>query len=176
MLNEQIDRELCKQATHTMSSLGTGWLFSSHVLITPSTVRDRVSITVDAYKFYHCLPEDGMDQSKWSVPRNRYTLAAKALSGLQRPKFKIQGVWAHGILMKLWVLDPRCPADASTVLETLSRTVEGVVKTCEEKGHPAPRELMVWVACLHSSLSIFVVILRSLSKHDFVETCSNINQ
>ena len=128
MLNEQIDRELCNQATDTVSPLGTCSFLSSHL--------DHPSQWMHTN---HCLPEDGMDQSKWSVPRNRYTLAAKALSGLQRPKFKIQGVWAHGILLKLWVLDPRCPADASTVLETLSRTVERVITTCEEKHHPVPK-------------------------------------
>ena len=78
------------------------------------------------------------------------------VSGLQRPKFKIQVVCAHGILMKLWVLDP--PADASTVIETLSRIVDGVIKTCEERNHRVPKQLMVWVAWLHSSLSIFVMI------------------
>lgn len=64
--------------------------------------------------------KDGMDQSKWGVPRNRGTRAAKSMAPLSKPKCKVQGVWAHGTMLKLYVLDPRMPSDSSTVLEMLT--------------------------------------------------------
>ena len=45
--------------------------------------------------------EDGMDQAKWSIPRNRHLVQTKAEMPLQKPKFKIQGTWTLGCeLMK----------------------------------------------------------------------------
>lgn len=40
-----------------------------------------------------CIHKDGMDQAKWSVPRNRHLRMTKSEMPLQKPKFKIQGVW-----------------------------------------------------------------------------------
>lgn len=60
-----------------------------------------------------------MDQSKWSIPRNRGTRASKSMTPLVKPKCKVQGCWAHGMLLRLYVLDPRVPSDSSTVIEYL---------------------------------------------------------
>ena len=68
---------------------------------------------------YTGVSEDGMDQSKWAIPRNRGTRASKSMSVLAKPKCKVQGVWCHGTLLKLFVLDPRVPSDSSTVIEIL---------------------------------------------------------
>ena len=91
--------------------------------------------------------QDGMDQAKWCIPRNRSSVLPKSLSGLSRPKFKVQGVWVHGVMLKLWVLDPRCPS-ASSVLETMTRTIESAMDRCEEMGVKPPNELLCWVALL----------------------------
>lgn len=69
--------------------------------------------------FSFSWPEDGMDQAKWAVPRNRGTRAAKSISMMVKPKFKVQGVWCHGTMLRLFVLDPRIPSDSSTILEFL---------------------------------------------------------
>ena len=37
-----------------------------------------------------------MDQSKWSVPRHRNSRMTKSECPLQRPRFKIEGVWMLG--------------------------------------------------------------------------------
>lgn len=37
-----------------------------------------------------------MDQAKWSIPRNRHVRSTKAEMPLQKPRFKIQGVWRLG--------------------------------------------------------------------------------
>ena len=36
---------------------------------------------------------DGMDQSKWSVPRSRGNRVTKSQAPLLRPRFKVQGIW-----------------------------------------------------------------------------------
>ena len=93
-----------------------------------------------------------MDQAKWSIPRNRNSVVPKSLSNLARPRFKVQGVWIHGVMLKLWVLDPRCPADASTILETLTRTVEEAIALCHAHGAQPPDQFLCWVAgmqCQH---------------------------
>lgn len=60
-----------------------------------------------------------MDQAKWAVPRTPGTRACKSMVNLSKPKFKVQGCWCHGTLLRLYVLDPRVPADSSTVIEFL---------------------------------------------------------
>lgn len=40
-----------------------------------------------------CHAQDGMDQSKWALPRARRSRLTKSETPLQRPRMKIQGVW-----------------------------------------------------------------------------------
>lgn len=61
-----------------------------------------------------------MDQSKWAIPRNHGTRTSKSMACLPKPKCKVQGIWAHGALLKLYVLDPRVPSDSSTIVESLA--------------------------------------------------------
>lgn len=91
-----------------------------------------------------CIHVDGMDQSKWGVPRNRGTRAAKSMAPLSKPKCKVQGVWAHGTMLKLYVLDPRMPSDSSTVLETVSRAVQEASEIFSQKGQDLPKELLLY--------------------------------
>lgn len=123
-------------------------------------------------KFSQCIQErtiskDGMDQAKWAVPRHRGSTTPKSMSGLTRPKFKIQGIWLHGVLLKLWVLDPRCPADASTVLETMTRSIEQVVLLCHDKGFPLPDELLCWVLWCNYSAHVTHVTHVSQQKSPY---------
>lgn len=85
-----------------------------------------------------------MDQAKWSIPRDRANVTPKGLSNTQRPKFKIQACWLHGTLLKLWLLDPRLPADASSVLETMTRSIEQAVALCQARNKPVPDQLLCW--------------------------------
>ena len=64
-----------------------------------------------------------MDQSKWAIPRSRGTRTTKTLSALQKPKVKVQGVWVHGTVLKLFVVDPRIPSDSTTILESLGSSI-----------------------------------------------------
>ena len=99
--------------------------------------------------FKQCLLEfskDGMDQAKWTCPRNKRALVPKALSGHQKPRFKVEGVWCHNVSLHLYLIDSRVPSDSSMVIETLARSVQGVVDTCARKGKPCPDQLLVWVS------------------------------
>ena len=54
--------------------------------------------------FFACEPfQDGMDQSKWRIPRYSKQRPLKSTSMLQRPQLKVQGCWVHGVALDLWV-------------------------------------------------------------------------
>lgn len=55
----------------------------------------------------------------------------------------------HNTLLHLWVLHPNLPSDSSTIVETLSRSLELAVEACRGKHGRAPRQLLVWEPCLH---------------------------
>ena len=113
---------------------------------------------------WHPLAKDGMDQAKWSIPRHKSSTTPKSMASLVRPKFKVQGTWVHGVLLKLWVLDPRCPADASMVVETMLRSIEQVIEICETKGIEPPDELLCWVPCCKNCICYHIGHWKVLSK------------
>lgn len=86
-----------------------------------------------------------MDQAKWAIPRQKKALVAKSLSGFQKPRFKVEGVWVHNALLALWIVDSRVPSDSSMVIETLSRSIQLVATECERRGKDFPQQLCVWV-------------------------------
>ena len=55
----------------------------------------------------------------------------------------------HNVGIYFWCLDPRVPADASTVTETALRCLERLASKCEELEVPFPEQLIVWAAGLH---------------------------
>lgn len=72
-----------------------------------------------------CIMQDGMDQSKFRVPRSR-TATSKLLSSLFRPQLHIAGCLVHGKRLLLSVSDEDCKKDAAAQLEQLSRSLEMV--------------------------------------------------
>ena len=89
-----------------------------------------------------------MDQAKWCCPRNKRAMMPKVLSGLQKPKFKIQGCWLHSLILVLWIIDCRCPSDSSMVVETTARTIQYGMDILERKGKARPDQLILWVSWL----------------------------
>ncbi len=114
-----------------------------------------------------------MDQSKWSIPRHRNSRMTKSECPLQRPRFKIEGVWMlgcyhfvflsplvslcvfvrawpklriHNVSLDLYVLDPRAPSDASTVLECCTQSLEHALQKIALKQKQQPDQLMIWVS------------------------------
>lgn len=89
--------------------------------------------------------EDGMDQSKWAIPRLRHSNISKSVGKFDRPKGKVQGIWAHHIGLWLYALDPRVPGDGSMVAETLCRVLDKVSEHCSSHSIDPPRRVLLWV-------------------------------
>lgn len=55
--------------------------------------------------FSSSLLQDGMDQSKWRIPRFHGPQGQRPLKStmnLQRPQLKVQGCWCHNVCLDLW--------------------------------------------------------------------------
>ena len=104
-----------------------------------------------------------MDQAKWSIPRNKTALVPKALSGFQRPRFKVQGTWCHDVLLKLWLVHPRVPSDSSMVIETASRTIQQVLDICHSRNASKPDQLTFWVAWNQLCWNVYQLIVSTLT-------------
>lgn len=85
--------------------------FTIKMGILPKQLRDTVGqyFYFDSditWRFHrHWTFEDGMDQSKWRIPRYHGPNGQRPLKStvnLQRPQLKVQGVWIHNVLLDLW--------------------------------------------------------------------------
>ena len=61
---------------------------------------------------------------------------------------KVHAVWAHGVVLEMFVVHPGVPHDSALVLECLMRTMEDVSEIFQKHGKPLPREMLSWVPCL----------------------------
>ena len=95
-----------------------------------------------------------MDQSKWSVPRQRVVQSCKEVNGLVRPRVKIHAVWAHQIGLHLFVCHPTVAADSSLILECLNRVLETTHQKFIQKGKAFPEQPFCWAPLL--SLIAFI--------------------
>lgn len=86
-----------------------------------------------------------MDQSKWSIPRLRRGVLTKSMQKLDRPRVKLQGVWAHNVCLTLNVVEVRQASDATMVVEALATTLERVFNICSSQSKPMPKKIFVWV-------------------------------
>lgn len=110
-----------------------------------------------------------MDQSKWSLPRLRHGIMTKAMQKLERPRVKVQGVWAANVSLTLNVVDVRQSSDATMVVEALARTLERVAGICSDLGKkilqrswcgfPASTSEWHWVSNLEYSLFSGLIFL-----------------
>ena len=78
--------------------------------------------------------QDGMDQSKWSLPRARHGIVTKPLAKHERVRTKVQGAWFHQICFCLYCLDVRQSSDAS------------MATICAERGVSPRRKILVMVS------------------------------
>ena len=85
-----------------------------------------------------------MDQSKWSLPRQRLLQRAKDTQNLLRPRLKVHCVWCHGVVLHFFIVHPGIAADSALVLEAFLRTMEDVVEIFASAGKTLPRECMIW--------------------------------
>ena len=94
------------------------------------------------------FPQDGMDQSKWAIPRCQQL--TKALAKHERPIAKLQGVWMHNVALCMYALDVRQATDASMVVEALAQSLEKMWEICRKRGRPGPKRILLWVFWLYS--------------------------
>lgn len=73
-----------------------------------------------------CINIDGMDQSKFRLPRVARVSQPKMLVGLFRPTLHVTGSWLHGVQLHFWVSDEDLRKDSETQQEVLSRTLAHV--------------------------------------------------
>ena len=114
----------------------------------------------DILNQFRLLAKDGMDQSKWCIPRSK--VLTKSLFKHERPKTKIQGVWVHNICLCLFVLDPRMQADGSTIIETLYRALDKAHQICASHGKKMPPRLLLWEPWNWCQQSLFDLYNSSL--------------
>ena len=88
--------------------------------------------------------KDGMDQSKWAIPRVRHGRLTKRIAKHDRPKTKLQGCWLHGIVLCMFVLDVRQGGDGSMVCECFSRALDKMKEACDQRGKPYPKRIILW--------------------------------
>lgn len=92
--------------------------------------------------------KDGMDQSKWSLPRNRVVQSSKETSAIIRPRMKIHGLWVHGVSLNLYIVHPGVPSDSSLICECFARALQDTANTFERSNKKMPRECLVWALWL----------------------------
>ena len=64
---------------------------------------------------------DGMDQSKWSIPRVVQHRGSKDLQKYIRPRLKIVGCWCSQYLLSLYIVDANYAHDSSLTCEVHSQ-------------------------------------------------------
>ena len=98
-----------------------------------------------------------MDQSKWCLPRVKHGVLTKAMQKMDRPRIKLQGVWAHGIALCLYPIDVRQPADGTLVVESICKTLEYCATVLRRSGVGFPKRVIIWELWMQiSSIIIFL--------------------
>lgn len=113
--------------------------------------------------------KDGMDQSKFALPRNRIIQSSKEASAFVRPRIKLHGLWVHGISLNLYVIHPGVPADSSLIIECFSLALQDAIDMLERAGKQVPKECLIWVFQLQ-----WVTIFWWLSAYCFWEGAVNL--
>ncbi|CAJ1332287.1 unnamed protein product [Effrenium voratum] len=94
---------------------------------------------------------DGMDQSKFAVPRDPALRAAASLANIVNPRMKLHGAWALGWTLDLHVVDEPVKKDSAFVIETIALALEKAFKIAAETGRRMPDQLVVIAIHLHAA-------------------------
>ena len=99
-------------------------------------------------------PQDGMDQSKWALPRNRIVQSSREAAAIARPRMKLHGLWVHGVSLNLYICHPGVPADSSLVCECFARALQDCEDTFQRARKPMPKECLVFVSQLQEGFPV----------------------
>lgn len=113
-----------------------------------------------------------MDQSKWSIPRERTDRLSKTFQTFDRPRAKCHAIWAHFEEIAFFIADPRVSADSSFVIECSCRALERIMQRCRAANREPPKELIIWSDnCVRESknspLMLYLCVLVLKNKFRF---------
>ena len=80
--------------------------------------------------------QDGMDQSKWSIPR--YQLQTKESQNMIRPHWKVHGIWLHGVSLTLYAVHPCIPSDSSLLFGVFHEVYAGCSSPVRQESFQNP--------------------------------------
>lgn len=87
---------------------------------------------------------DGMDKSKFSLPRYHEGRTPKALETVARPSCEVYAVILHGHAVCTYVTDCDQSAGAAWVMEVLGRSFDVAFKASQRQGKPWPSVVKVF--------------------------------
>lgn len=87
---------------------------------------------------------DGMDKSKFLLPRYAEGRTPKQLETMTRPSCEVYTVMVHGHCICTYITDSDQTAGTNWVMETLSRSLDKAYKHAQEQQKPWPRILKVF--------------------------------
>lgn len=91
-----------------------------------------------------CLIADGMDKSKFLVPRYHCGRTPKNLETIVRPSCELYAVLVHGHCICTWVTDCDQSAGSDWAIETIARSLNLAFKLAQQKGRPWPQHLKIF--------------------------------
>ncbi|CAE7335211.1 unnamed protein product [Symbiodinium sp. CCMP2592] len=115
LLSQWLDRQLYWQF-RTMSQT----FFRQHLMLGDRIMASSIGTSLMT------LMIDGMDQSKYKVPRIR-DQSSKLLGRLFRPTLHVAACWLHGRCLNFFVADECLKKNSETQLEMLGRTISEVM-------------------------------------------------
>ena len=87
---------------------------------------------------------DGMDRSKYCLPRWHHGRTPKGTEKLGRPALDVYAVLMHGRAVNIFLTDENQRVGASWAAEIFSRSTQCVWETCQQKGTPFPSHAILF--------------------------------
>ena len=78
-----------------------------------------------------CVIADGMDQSKFRIPRTR-DRSSKLYQQLFRPQLHVSGCWSHGHQFEFATMDEDCKKDSECQCEIISRALSNLYNDIQD--------------------------------------------
>ena len=87
---------------------------------------------------------DGMDRSKFAIPRWQDGRVPKGSETRPRPSLEVYAVLLHGRCVNVFITDECQTTGACWALEILCRSVQKAWEAAQRKGEPFPLHMVIW--------------------------------
>ena len=94
---------------------------------------------------------DGMDQAKFSIPRDASLQTVASLASSVRPRLALHAAWAMGYCIRIAVAHETVQKDSSFVIELLAQTLEQVHNITQQRGEAMPQQCIIIASSLHQT-------------------------